>query len=87
MCICWFVTEINYKMHGTTLKTFYLDLLHMLYLLQLIQFLMLLSGHNPWMLFSNKTIIVIQHYHFSILVVHWESCEVIQVSNIIYFTV
>jgi len=21
MCICWCVTEINYKMHGATIKT------------------------------------------------------------------
>ena len=74
-------------MHSAMIKTVYLDLSHMLYLLQLNQFSMLLSGHKPWMLFSNKTILVIQHYHFSILVVHWESCEVIQVSNIIYFAV
>ena len=74
-------------MHGATIKTVYLDLSHMLYLLQLNQFWMLLSGQNPWMIFSNKTILVIQHYHFSTLVVRWESCEVIQVSNITYFTV
>ena len=76
---------VQHTEHGESLKSVYLDLSHMLYLLQLNQFWMLLSGQKPWMKFSYKTILVIQHYHFSTLVVHWESCEVIQVSNIIYF--
>jgi hypothetical protein len=57
----------------------------MLYLFQLNRFWILLSGQKPWMLFSYKIILVIQHYHFSTSVVHWASCEVIQVRIIIYF--